>query len=139
MPRVSLTEFRNDQAKWVDFARRRSEFVTLTSHGREVVALVSMEDLKLIWNAQDERRYGPINPASGRPFGRQWVLDNFQGHYERHRDPQAHLHPSREEAPWLGRPFEWPRPAEAKTPAVAEADPAEAPAPRRPWWRFWRG
>lgn len=137
MPWVSLTQFRSEHAKWVEHARRRSEAVILTSHGREVVALVSMEDLKLLWNAQDERRYGPINPTSGRPFGRQWVLDHFQGHYERHRDPEAYMHPSREAAPWLGRPFEWPRGESGQNavPRLTEATAAADP-PRR-WWRFW--
>jgi hypothetical protein len=111
-------------------------------HGRAVAALVSVDNLKLIWNQQDERRIGPIDPETGRPFGAEWVSQHFQGHYERARDPMAHLHPSREEAPWLGRPFIWPpleKPVKPQeTAPAAQPDPAGAPSGRWRWWQFWR-
>jgi antitoxin (DNA-binding transcriptional repressor) of toxin-antitoxin stability system len=136
MPKVSVTRLRPELARWIDHVRRSpTEVVVLTAHGREVAALVSLEALRLIWNAQDERRVGPINPASGRPFGAEWVSRNFGGHYERHRDAAAHLHPSREEAPWLGRPFDWP-PVAAPDPEPAERPGGTPTAGRR--WLLWR-
>jgi hypothetical protein len=140
MPRVTVTRVRPELNKWIEYVQRPTHWVILTSHGREVAALVGMENLKFIWDQQDERAFGPINPKSCRPFGSEWVSRHFQGHYERDRDPEAHLHPSKAEAPWLGRPFEWP-PKEASVPAKEAAVPAEGaevPAPARPWWRPWR-
>ena len=134
MTRVPVARVRPELTKWIDHVQRPERWVILTAQGREVAALVSVENLKLIWNQQDERKLGPINPATGRPFGSAWVSEHFEGHYERHRDPEAHLHPRREEAPWLGRPFEWP-PKPVERPEEAEV---ESPAPVRPWWRFWR-
>ncbi|MBM9595545.1 type II toxin-antitoxin system Phd/YefM family antitoxin [Roseitranquillus sediminis] len=133
MARVSVTHLRPELTRWIDHVRRSEEYVVLTSHGREVAALVSMQTLSVIWEGQDERRIGPINPATGRPFGRAWVLEHFGGHYERARDPQSHLHPSSKDAPWLGRSFPWP-PEESAGPETV----AEAPAPARRWWEVWR-
>ncbi len=143
MPRISLSRLRPELTRWVEYVRRSSdEYVILTAHNREVAALVSMEALKLVWNAQDERRSGPIDPSTGRPFGREWVSSNFQGHYERHRDPDAHLRPSREDAPWLGRPFDWPpaaAPKQREPEASEERTPSpEARAPSKRWWQVWR-
>jgi prevent-host-death family protein len=81
MPKVSVTRLRPELARWIDHVRRSpTEAVVVTAHGREVAALVSLEALALVWNAQDERRVGPIDPATGRPFGREWVSRNFGGH-----------------------------------------------------------
>ncbi len=64
------------------------------------------------------------------------------GRYERAKDPDAHLHPRREEAPWLGRRFPWPpdltgwgraAPGDAAVPEPAAAG-AEAGGERRLWW-----
>ena len=147
MARVPLTRFRPELAKWIDHVRDPEAYVLVTSHNREVAALVSPANLRHIWAGQDERRMGPINPATGRPFGRTWVCEHFEGHYERERDPLAALHPSRDEAPWLGKPFPWPPEEPAQEPAAApEAEatmppappPAPSPAQRRRWWEMWR-
>ncbi len=145
MARISVTTFRSDLSAWLDHVRKNpTECLILTARGRDVAAVVTVEDLRHIWNQQDERRVGPINPATGRPFGRVWVSDNFGGHYERERDPLSHLRPRREDAPWLGRPFEWPPDAAVpQAPAAPVAAPREVPAeapapPARRWWQVWR-
>ncbi len=151
MGRVSLTRLRQELPRWVRHVQEPEGFVVLTSHEREVAAMISMANLKLLWNTWDEHRIGPIDPATGRPFGREWVVQHFQGHYDRRRDPRAYLRPSREEAPWLGDPFDWPPRHEPKAmPPAAQQKPLpprppepkppaepEAPAPARRWWRFW--
>ena len=136
--RVSISRFRPELRRWISYVQRPEHYVVLTSHEYPVAALVSVETLKLIWDAQDERRIGPIDPATGHPFGSEWVSRHFAGHYERHRDPEAHLHPSREQAPWLGRPFDWPPPAASNAPPPQPAPPPAAPAPKRRWWPFRR-
>ncbi len=151
MVRVALTTLRPQLAKWIRHVQQPEEFVVITAHNREVAALISMRNLDLLFQQWDEHRIGPINPATGRPFGREWVVAHFQGHYQRHRDPEAHLHPRRQDCPWLGRPFEWPPKGatdatpppgalpmrvQAPRPDPPEA-PEEAPAPARRWWP-WR-
>ena len=144
---VTATRFRPELHRWIRHVQHPEGFVVITTHGREVAALISVDNLNLLFDQWDEHRIGPINPATGRPFGRDWVVEHFHGHYRRERDPDAHLHPRPRDCPWLGNPFEWPPRSTPDAPATGSrlrpprepevAQPApEVPAPR--WWQVWR-
>jgi antitoxin (DNA-binding transcriptional repressor) of toxin-antitoxin stability system len=144
--RITTTAFRPRLSELLVLVERNGERVVLERHGRAVAAVVGMDDLRRLWDFDDEAEYGPIDPSTGRPFGAIWVRHLWHGRYERTKDPDAHLHPSRAEAPWLGRPFEWPpkrlqadaqvepraeQVAETQVEVVAEPKPDDP----RPWWR----
>ncbi len=131
--RVSITQLRPKLRATILEVGERHEPVVVTRHGQPVAALVSIQQLWKIWHAEDEERVGPIDPRTGRPFGRAWVETIWRGRYVRAEDPEAHLHPSRDDAPWLGRPFPWPPEGAGDAAAEGGAQPperaAEAPAP----------
>jgi antitoxin (DNA-binding transcriptional repressor) of toxin-antitoxin stability system len=43
--------------------------VVVRRHEKSVVAIVSMDDLKRIWAAENDELFGPVNPETGRRRG----------------------------------------------------------------------
>lgn len=47
--------------------------VIIHRHGKQVAALVCMSDFNQVWDAEDEKLYGPRDPETGRRKGGAWV------------------------------------------------------------------
>lgn len=72
--RVKSTDIRARLTALLGAVEHGGQKVILLRHGKEVAALVSMADLKRIWEAEDEELYGPRDAKTGRRRGRALIL-----------------------------------------------------------------
>ena len=70
---IPLTQLRSRLTEALDATVQRQNRVILTRHGKQTAALVTMDELDLIWRDEDYTLYGPINPDTGRRHGAAWV------------------------------------------------------------------
>ena len=47
--------------------------IIIHRHGKRIAAIVCLDDFAVIWDAEDEKLYGPKNPITGRRKGARWV------------------------------------------------------------------
>ena len=85
---ISLTRFRRNLGACIEEVRTGGGPMIVNSHGKNVAALVSMEDLHLIWSTEDEVRNGPVDLETGRRVGyfnfrevRAWMGRRFGGRF----------------------------------------------------------
>ena len=57
----------------VDAAIHHTRWVVITRQGKEVAAIVSMDQFHRILEDENIDLFGPINPETGRPMGAAWV------------------------------------------------------------------
>ena len=70
---IPLTQLRSRLTEALDATVQRQNRVILTRHGKQIAALVTIDELDLIWRDEDYTLYGPINPDTGRRHGAAWV------------------------------------------------------------------
>jgi prevent-host-death family protein len=129
---VNMTKLRPMLSAAINAVLEGDQLV-ITKRGRKVAALVPYPELRRIWDAVDEEDMGPINPDTGKRYGRQWVVENFGGRYLRTHDPDQAQRPRKSEAPWVGHSFEWPKERKEPDPARKTAGsrkPVEKSGPR---------
>lgn len=75
LPRLTipLTQLRSRLTEALEATVQRENRVIITRHGKQIAALVTMDELDLIWRDEDYTLYGPINPATGHRHGAAWV------------------------------------------------------------------
>jgi len=67
--RVTIAKIRPRLTEIVGRIEHTDHKVIITRYGLPAAALVSMADLKRIWDAEEEERSGPRDPATGRRRG----------------------------------------------------------------------
>ncbi len=70
---IPLTQLRSRLTEALEATVQRENRVIITRHGKQIAALVTMDELDLIWRDEDYTLYGPINPATGHRHGAAWV------------------------------------------------------------------
>ncbi len=70
---IPMTELRSRLTEALDATVQRENRVIITRHGKQIAALVTMDELDLIWRDEDYELYGPIDPATGHRHGAAWV------------------------------------------------------------------
>ena len=72
--KISVSEARSCLGQLCARAQDPRQPIVLTRHGRDIAALVSMEEVARIWRLQQEEWRGPCNPLTGRPRGASLIL-----------------------------------------------------------------
>ncbi len=72
--RVTISEARNRLGQLCAQAQDPREVIVLTRHGRDLVAVVSMEEVARIWKLQDDQWFGRRNPLTGKRRGQSMRL-----------------------------------------------------------------
>lgn len=70
---IPLTQLRSRLTEALEATVQHENRVIITRHGKQIAALVTMDELDLIWRDEDYTLYGPINPETGRRHGAAWV------------------------------------------------------------------
>ncbi len=69
MQRVNVTDLRPRLTELLARVEHGGDKVVVTRYGKSVAVLVSMEDFKRVWDAEEEHLLGPVNPETGRRRG----------------------------------------------------------------------
>lgn len=140
--RLSLSDARACLGQLCARAQDPREIIVLTRHGRDLAAIVSMEEVRRIWTLQDDAWMGPKNPLTGmRPGGaiqlRRDLTLGLNGKPVTHREAAEQV-----------QQVQMTRAAERRVLAEGGLDPVEGgevaatqqvPETRRWWWPWRRG
>ena len=72
--RITVSKARGCLGQLCARAQDPRQPIVLTRHGRDIAALVSMEEVARIWQVQAEEWTGARNPLTGRPQGGSLIL-----------------------------------------------------------------
>jgi prevent-host-death family protein len=112
----------------------QNEHVIIARYGRPIGALVSMKDLKRIWDDEEDEKYGPRNPQhrNSRPGGYPYLRPDW-GHLWCPQEGWAPHYRKRKAAEKEAR-----REARSEARAKEHIERQDAEKAGRKWWWFGR-
>ncbi|MDA5092487.1 type II toxin-antitoxin system Phd/YefM family antitoxin [Aliiroseovarius sp. KMU-50] len=150
---IRLTDVRLNLTEMIRRTLKGEERMIITRHGKPIVALVTINELHRIWADEDYELFGPVNPETGKRYGRDWVARTGWKRPLSEQEVQAKEDAREKEWARLEEKINsWgpedldPELAEAaakrkrKEKARADAEEREGdgePVGRKRWWRWW--